>query len=82
MRDESHTEDIYLAARTREVRKHFPTALGVDDFLSRLEVSLFSYGFTGENAIAMSNLCRCGTYQRVRAAIHRAAGSIKKGGAV
>ena len=23
---------------------------------------------------AMSNLCRCGTYQRVRAAIHRAAG--------
>ena len=24
---------------------------------------------------AMSNLCRCGTYQRVRAAIHRAAGS-------
>ena len=58
MRDESHTEDIYLAARTREIRKHFPTALGVDDFLSRLEVSLFSYGFTGENAIAMSNLCR------------------------
>ena len=24
---------------------------------------------------AMSNLCRCGTYQRVRAAIHRAAGA-------
>jgi isoquinoline 1-oxidoreductase alpha subunit len=24
---------------------------------------------------AMSNLCRCGTYQRVRAAIHRAAGT-------
>jgi isoquinoline 1-oxidoreductase subunit alpha len=24
---------------------------------------------------AMSNLCRCGTYQRVRRAIHRAAGS-------
>ena len=29
---------------------------------------------------AMSNLCRCGTYQRVRAAIHRAA-AMKKGGA-
>ena len=29
---------------------------------------------------AMTNLCRCGTYQRVRAAIHRAA-QIKKGGA-
>jgi len=35
---------------------------------------------------AMTNLCRCGTYQRVRAAIHRAAismknPSIKTGGA-
>ena len=30
---------------------------------------------------AMSNLCRCGTYQRVRAAIHRAAAAMKKGGA-
>ena len=30
---------------------------------------------------AMTNLCRCGTYQRVRAAIHRAAGNMKKGGA-
>jgi isoquinoline 1-oxidoreductase alpha subunit len=25
---------------------------------------------------AMSNLCRCGTYQRVKAAIHRAAGEV------
>ena len=25
---------------------------------------------------AMSNLCRCGTYQRVKAAIHRAAGEL------
>ena len=30
---------------------------------------------------AMTNLCRCGTYQRVRAAIHRAAVQMKKGGA-
>jgi isoquinoline 1-oxidoreductase alpha subunit len=30
---------------------------------------------------AMTNLCRCGTYQRVRAAIHRAAADLKKGGA-
>jgi isoquinoline 1-oxidoreductase alpha subunit len=30
---------------------------------------------------AMTNLCRCGTYQRVRAAIHRAATQMKKGGA-
>ncbi|MFM9879731.1 MAG: (2Fe-2S)-binding protein [Burkholderiaceae bacterium] len=25
---------------------------------------------------AMTNICRCGTYQRVRAAIHRAAGNV------
>ncbi len=25
---------------------------------------------------AMSNICRCGTYQRIRAAIHRAAGDV------
>jgi isoquinoline 1-oxidoreductase alpha subunit len=36
---------------------------------------------------AMTNLCRCGTYQRVRAAIHRAAkgmapAGMKQGGAV
>jgi isoquinoline 1-oxidoreductase alpha subunit len=30
---------------------------------------------------AMTNLCRCGTYQRVRKAIHRAAAAMKKGGA-
>lgn len=28
---------------------------------------------------AMNNICRCGTYQRVRAAIHRAANSASKG---
>ena len=28
---------------------------------------------------AMSNICRCGTYQRVRAAIHRAANSVNSG---
>lgn len=30
---------------------------------------------------AITNLCRCGTYQRVRAAIHRAAASMQQGGA-
>jgi isoquinoline 1-oxidoreductase alpha subunit len=32
----------------------------------------------GEIDAAISNLCRCGTYQRVRAAIHRAAGTAKR----
>jgi hypothetical protein len=40
------------------VAKHFPTALGVDDFINRLEVALFAYGFAGDNSIAMTNLCR------------------------
>ena len=31
---------------------------------------------------AMTNLCRCGTYQRIRAAIHLAAGSGKRGGSI
>jgi isoquinoline 1-oxidoreductase alpha subunit len=26
---------------------------------------------------AMTNICRCGTYQRIRAAVHRAAGTLK-----
>lgn len=31
---------------------------------------------------AMTNICRCGTYQRIRAAIHQAAGSGKGGGSI
>ncbi len=31
---------------------------------------------------AMTNICRCGTYQRIRAAVHRAAGSGKRGGSI
>ncbi len=40
-----------LAERLAEVTKHFPTALSVDDFMSRVEVALAGYGFTGDNAI-------------------------------
>jgi len=31
---------------------------------------------------AMTNICRCGTYQRVRAAVHLAAGTGKGGGSI
>lgn len=31
---------------------------------------------------AMTNICRCGTYQRIRAAIHLAAGNDKGGGSI
>jgi hypothetical protein len=40
-----------LAERLAEVTKHFPTALSVDDFMSRVEVALAGYGFTGDNSI-------------------------------
>ncbi|KAL4431647.1 hypothetical protein ABPG77_001489 [Micractinium sp. CCAP 211/92] len=47
-----------LVSRHKAVLKHFPTALSVDDYMSRVEIALAGYGFTGDNAIAMSNLCR------------------------
>lgn len=31
---------------------------------------------------AMTNICRCGTYQRIRAAVHIAAGTAKAGGSI
>jgi len=31
---------------------------------------------------AMTNICRCGTYQRIRAAVHLAAGTSKGGGSI
>lgn len=46
-----YTEQAYLTARTRRVAQKFPSALGLDDFLNRLEIALFAYGFTGENCI-------------------------------
>ncbi len=49
-----YAEQAYLTARARRIAKHFPTAIGVDDFLNRLEVALFAYGFTGDNSIGAS----------------------------
>ncbi|KAJ9521624.1 hypothetical protein QJQ45_008967 [Haematococcus lacustris] len=45
-------------AKHDNVVGHFPSALGVDDFMARLEVALSGFGFTGDNTIAMTNLCR------------------------
>ncbi|GAX83977.1 hypothetical protein CEUSTIGMA_g11402.t1 [Chlamydomonas eustigma] len=47
-----------LNSRHREIMKHFPSSLGVDDFMARAEVILSGYGFRGDNSIAMTNLCR------------------------
>lgn len=40
-----------LNCRHRQVLNHFPTALGVDDAISRIETVLAGYGFTGDNSI-------------------------------
>lgn len=40
-----------LNQRYATVLKHFPTALGVDDFIARVEVALCYFGFTGDNTI-------------------------------
>ncbi len=41
-----------------QVSQHFPTALGVDDFISRMEIALRAYDFKDSNTIACCNLCR------------------------
>ncbi|PSC70098.1 low-CO2 inducible [Micractinium conductrix] len=48
----------YLTARSAIVNKHFEGSLGADDFIQRVEMALYAFGFTGENSIAMVNLCR------------------------
>jgi len=53
-----YAEVAYLTGRTKIVANEFPTALGIDDFLHRLEIALYAYGFNGDNSIAMVNLCR------------------------
>ena len=41
----------YLTKRAADVTRHFPSALGVDDFMSRLEIALFQHGFQNDNSI-------------------------------
>lgn len=44
-------EQKYLSLRADTIVQHFPGALGVDDFLSRVEIALFQLGFNGNNSI-------------------------------
>lgn len=48
----------YFGQRLAQVRKHFPTALAIDDYLARVEIALCSHGLRGDNCIACTNLCR------------------------
>ena len=37
--------------RANAVQKHFPSSLGADDFMQRVEMALYAFGFTGDNSI-------------------------------
>jgi hypothetical protein len=43
--------DAYFTRRHELVLRHFPNALGVDDFISRVEIALSAHGFRGDNSI-------------------------------
>lgn len=59
-----------LNNRFATILKHFPTALGVDDFIARVEVALCYFGFTGDNTI--------GKYTIAAAAAARTAASLQQ----
>ena len=40
-----------VAGRANAVQKHFEGSLGADDFMQRVEMALFAFGFTGDNSI-------------------------------
>ncbi|KIY95506.1 hypothetical protein MNEG_12455 [Monoraphidium neglectum] len=48
---ETTSLNAYLSRRHELVLAHFPTSLGVDDFISRVEVALSAHGFRGDNSI-------------------------------
>ena len=43
--------------RAQRVSEHFPNSLGVDDFVHRLEIALYQFGFSGENSIGEPDSC-------------------------
>ena len=45
---------MYLSIRNRAVNRHFDGSIPVDDFMSRVEMQLWSHGFSGENSIGKS----------------------------
>lgn len=49
--DPTPEERVSLTQRHNEVLKHFPTAMGVDDLMARVEMALAAYGFRGDNTI-------------------------------
>mmetsp|Transcript_31062 Transcript_31062/g.88102 ORF Transcript_31062/g.88102 Transcript_31062/m.88102 type:complete len:442 (+) Transcript_31062:581-1906(+) len=48
----------YMLNRVNIVQESFPSATSMDDFIFKLEMALVAYGFTGDNSIAVANMCR------------------------
>jgi hypothetical protein len=65
-----HNRKIYINERIDAVTKHFPNAIGMDDFLFRTEVMLRRFGFTADNSIALTSLCRDEITFPLKTAIH------------
>nr|QKY15116.1 low-CO2-inducible chloroplast envelope (LIP) [Polytomella parva] len=64
-----------LYMRHKKVLDYFPNAMCVSDFMSRTELALSGFGFTGDNSIAMVNLCRDEVTQVVKDSIECIFGS-------
>jgi hypothetical protein len=45
------TEVRYLGQRSGHITRHFKSAIGVDDFTTRVEQALFPHGFKNDNSI-------------------------------
>eukprot|EP00951_Prasinocladus_malaysianus_P040489 scaffold466220_cov38-Prasinocladus_malaysianus.AAC.1 len=50
------SEDNTLGRREELIKRFFPDAYGVDDFMTRVEISLCNKGFTGRSSIGASCL--------------------------
>ena len=51
--EEGSAEARYMSKRRAGVQQYFKNALGVDDFLARVEIELCKHGFTGDNSIGI-----------------------------
>ncbi|PNH10436.1 hypothetical protein TSOC_002842 [Tetrabaena socialis] len=65
----------HMQDRHDQVLRYFPTAISLDDFMARTEIMLAGFGFTGDNTIAMTNLCRDEVTQVVKDKIEACFGS-------
>ncbi len=42
---------VLCAARANKVQEQFSNAMGADDFMQRVEMALYAFGFNGDNSI-------------------------------